>query len=264
MSGYPERKRRRRDLNGALEDTPQRDAARNGRKAERLLVKYIQNHERSTAWIVEEINEHPYHQTGAKLKAGMEKPDVILYETQSLKDYGLISLKCCGDFRKGFNQIKRTSLKKFGEEFEAPEKIQGILRRYSFGKKKLTLTGRNYTQGELDELRLFLNSHRKSLLLSAFTGQAKKSKANWLLLHQWTPPNWESNVAKKERSELISMLEVMQIFNGLPVGYTRLGTITFGAGITLQRKGGDKGKDTANDLQFKMRTWPFLKALGRC
>ena len=263
MSSYPKSKRRRGDLNEAVEEAAQRDAARNGRKAEQLLAQYIQNHEESTAWIVDEINEHPYSSTGAKLKAGMEKPDVVLYETQSLKEYGLISLKCCVDFRKGFNQIKRSSIKNFGVEFDVPDSIQVILRRYSFGRKKLTLTGRNYTQDELDELKTFLNSRRKALLLSAFTGQAKKSKANWLLLHQWTPPNWERNVAKKQRSELISMLEVMQIFDGLPVGYTRQGTITFGAGITLQRKGGDNGKDTANDLQFKMRTWPFLKALGR-
>jgi hypothetical protein len=263
MSSYLRRKRRRGDVNEAVEEAAQRDAARNGRKAEQLLVQYIQNHDESTAWIVDEINEHPYSSTGAKLKAGMEKPDVVLYEIQSLKDYGLISLKCCVDFRKGFNQIKRSSLKKFGEEFEVPDSIQAILRRYTYGKKKLFLKGRNYTQDELDELTTFLNLHRKELLLSAFTGQAKKLKANWLLLHQWTPPNWERNVAKRQRSELISMQEVLQIFDGLSVGYTRQGTITFGAGITLQRKGGDKGKDTANDLQFKIRTWPFLKALGR-
>jgi hypothetical protein len=263
MSGYLKRKRKRGDFNEAVEEAAQRDAARNGRKAEQLLVRYIQNHEESTAWIVDEINEHPYSRTGAKLKAGMEKPDVILYETQSLKEYGLISLKCCVDFRKGFNQIKRSSLKNFGVEFDVPDSIQAILRRYTFGRKKFILKGRNFNQDELGELTTFLNSHRKALLLSAFTGQAKKPKANWLLLHQWTPPNWERNVAKRQRSELISMQEVLQIFVGLPVGFTRQGTITFGAGITLQRKGGDKGKDTANDLQFKMRTWPFLKALGR-
>ncbi len=59
------------------------------------------------------------------------------------------------------------------------------------------------------------------------------------------------------------MQDILAIFDKITVSYSRYGTITFGAGITLQRKGGDKGKDSANDLQFKMRTLPLLKALGR-
>lgn len=263
MSGYLRRKLRRGGASGAVEEAAQRDAARNGRKAEQLLVHYIQNHDESTAWIVDEINEHPYSCTSAKLKAGTEKPDVVLYETKSLRDYGLISLKCCVDFRTGFNQIKRSSLKNFSKEFEVPDSIQTILRRYTYGRKKLLHKARNYTQDELDRLIAFLNSRKKALLLSAFTGQAKKSKANWLLLHQWMPPNWGKNIAKKEKSELISMQVILRLFDNLTVGYSRYGTITFGLGITLQRKGGDNGKDTANDLQFKMRTLPLLKALER-
>jgi hypothetical protein len=263
MSSYLRRKRRHGDVNVTVEEAAQRDAARNGRQAERLLVQYIQNHDESTAWIVDEINEYPYSSTGAKLEAGLEKPDVVLYEIKSRKVYGLISLKCCVDFRTGFNQIKRASLKNFSKEFDVPDNIQAILRSYTYGRKKLLLKSGNYSQEELDGLTAFLNSHRKALLLSAFTGQAKKSKANWLLLHQWTPPNWERNVAKRQRSQLISMREILKLFDDLNVGYSRYGTITFGAGITLQRKGGDKGKDTANDLQFKMRTFPLLKALGR-
>jgi hypothetical protein len=263
MSGY--QKRRRTENKGAntVEEEAQRDAARNGRKAEVLLASYIQNHEESTRWIVEEINECPYQFTGAKVRAGIEKPDVVLFDMRSGKDYGLISMKCCVHFHTGFNQIKRSSLKNFSKEFDVPHSIQAILQRYTHGRKKLLLKARNYTQDELDELTAFLNSRLKALLHSAFTGQEKKSKANWLLLHQWTPPNWEKNIAKKTRSELVSMQEILRAFADFTVGYSRYGTITFGAGITLQRKGGDKGKETANDLQFKMRTLPLLKALGR-
>lgn len=263
MSSYPKRRRGAKIPFGIVEEAAQRDAARNGRKAEALLTGYIQAHEDSTKWIIDEINECPYERTGAKIRAGLEKPDVVIYDKSSGKECGLISLKCCVDFRTGFNQIKRCSLKNFSTEFDVPVNIQALLRKYTYERKKFLLKGKKYTQDELDGLTSYLNMKRKALLLSAFTGQAKKSKANWLLLHQWTPPNWEKNIAKKGRSELISMQDILAIFDKITVSYSRYGTITFGAGITLQRKGGDKGKDSANDLQFKMRTLPLLKALGR-
>ncbi len=263
MSSFQRRRRSNNTRVDSVEEDAQRDAARNGRKAEVLLAGYLQSHEESTRWIVDEINECPYELTGAKVRAGMEKPDVVLFDNKSGKDYGLISLKCCVDFQTGFNQIKRCSLKNFSNEFAAPENIQAILRKYTWGRMKLRLKGRKYTQDELDALTSFLNANRKALLLSAFTGQAKKSKANWLLLHQWTLPNWEKNVAKKERSELISMQEIIALFERLDVSYGKYGTITFGAGVTIQRKGGEGKKESSNDLQFKMRTKLLLKALGR-
>ena len=263
MSSYRSRRRATKRAHDTVEEDAQRDAARNGRKAEVLLTGYIQGHEDSTKWIVDEINECPYEQTGAKHRAGLEKADVVIYDKKSGKDYGMISLKCCVDFRTGFNQIKRASLKNFSKEFEVPDNIQALLKRYTVGRKKFLIKRKNYTQDELDGLTAFLNTNRKALLLSAFTGQAKKSKANWLLLHQWTPPNWEKNIARKDRSALISMHDILGIFETIAVTYSRYGTVTFGAGITLQRKGGEKGKKSANDLQFKMKTSPFLKALGR-
>ena len=53
----------------------------------------------------------------------------------------------------------------------------------------------------------------------------------------------------------------MKLFDGIQVSYTKRGTITFGAGVTLQRKGGDNGKDSANNLQFKLRVKPLRDAL---
>jgi hypothetical protein len=263
MKRYPKRRRGIKRPIEIVEEDAQRDAARNGRKAEVLLAGYIQAHEETTKWIIDEINECPYERTGAKVRAGMEKPDVVIYDVKSGKDYGLISLKCCVDFQTGFNQIKRCSLKNFSKEFDAPENIQAILRKYTYRRKKLRLKGKNYTQDELDTLTSFLNTKRKALLLSAFTGQDKKSKANWLLLHRWTHPKWEKNVARRESSELISMLEIIALFEKLEVNYGKYGTITFGAGVTIQRKGGEGKKESSNDLQFKMRTKLLLKALTR-
>jgi hypothetical protein len=263
MSSYQKHRRASITRIDSVEEDAQRDAARNGRKAEVLLAGYLQSHEESTRWIVDEINECPYELTGAKVRAGMEKPDVVLFNMKSGKDFGLISLKCCVDFQTGFNQIKRCNLKNFSNEFAVTENIQAILKKYTWGRKKLRLKGRKYTQEELDALASFLNTNRKALLISAFTGQDKKSKANWLLLHQWTLPDWEKNVAKKERSALISMQEIIALFEKLEVSYGKYGTITFGAGVTIQRKGGEGKKESSNDLQFKMRTKLMLKALGR-
>lgn len=263
MRIYRRRRRASREPLLAVEEEAQRDAARNGRKAEALLANYIQGHEDSTKWLVNEIDECPYERTGAKHRAGLEKPDVVIYDLKSGREFAMISLKCCVDFRTGFNQIKRSSLKNFRKEFALPDNISALLTRYTVKRKKFLTKGKNYTNEELEGLKSYLSLNRKALMLSAFTGQAQKSKANWLLLHQWTPPKWEKNIARKDRSVLISMREVLKVFDDNPVSFSRYGTITFGAGITLQRKGGDNGEESANDLQFKMRTWSFLKALGR-
>lgn len=246
-------------LSDIVEEQFNSDAARNGREAERILTSYIQNHEDSTAWIVDEIGEYTYAETGAKQRAGIEKPDVVLYVINGDHEYAFISLKCCKDFDTAFNQIKRCNLGRFREEFSVPEDVIAILKKYTVGKKKL-LTG-NYTQSELDRLLEFLNSKRRHLLTSAFTGKRKQIQANWLLHHQWTPPDWRKNIARKDRSFLISMQKILAIFNEIEVTYTKRGTITFGTGVTLQRKGGDKGKDSANDLQFKLRIKPLLETL---
>jgi hypothetical protein len=57
------------------------------------------------------------------------------------------------------------------------------------------------------------------------------------------------------------MQDILNLFDGIEVSYTKRGTITFGAGVTLQRKGGDNGKASANDLQFKLRIKPLRDTL---
>ena len=255
------RKTRATPQSDIVEEQFNRDAARNGREAEKILTSYIQSHEDSTAWIAEDIGLYSYARTSARHRAGIEKPDVVLCDNEEDKDYGFISLKCCKDFNTAFNQIKRCSLEGFRMEFGVPEEEIAILSKYTRGKKKL-LHG-NYSPMELDLLLKFLNANRRPLLSSAFTGKNKQLKANWLLLHQWTPPDWRKNIAKKSESQLISMQRIMALFDGIEVSYTKRGTITFGAGVTLQRKGGDNGKDSANDLQFKLRIKPLRAALSQ-
>jgi hypothetical protein len=263
MSGYQKRRKHTNKNLETVEERAQSDAARNGRKAEEILAGHIQSNDDSTKWIVEEISENSYSKTGAKHRAGIEKPDVVLFDRQSGKDYGFISLKCCKDFATAFNQIKRCSLTNFCKEFSAPKSIELILEKYTYRRKKLLRDGNNYSQNELEELLLFLNKNQKPLLISAFTGQAKQPKANWLLLHQWKFPDWQRNIACRDRSRLISMQEVIATFEDIQATFTKRGTITFGAGVTLQRKGGDNGKESANDLQFKLRIAPLLEALAK-
>ena len=253
------RKTRATPQSDIVEEQFNRDAARNGREAEKILTNYIQSHEDSTAWIAEDIGLYSYARTSARHRAGIEKPDVVLCDNEGYKDYAFISLKCCKNFDTAFNQIKRCSVARFKEEFVVPDDVIDILYKYTEDKKKL-LAG-NYSPKELNRLLEFLNENRRPLLTSAFTGKDKKPKANWLLIHEWKFPNWRRNIAKKASSQLISMQKVLNLFDGFEVSYTKRGTITFGAGVTLQRKGGDNGKDSANDLQFKLRIKPLRDTL---
>jgi hypothetical protein len=44
---------------------------------------------------------------------------------------------------------------------------------------------------------------------------------------------------------------------------TKSGNLTLGLGLTLQRKGGDGGAKTANDLQFKLNPKVIHEELSR-
>jgi hypothetical protein len=77
-------------------------------------------------------------------------------------------------------------------------------------------------------------------------------KADWLLLHEAKDADWINKVGQREFWHLYPMSQVIDCCCSEAPSITKAGNLTLGLGLTLQRKGGDGGAKTANDLQFKL------------
>lgn len=245
-----------------VEEQWNQDAANNGKKAEQILVNLINQKSDSTRWIVEEIGKATYLQTKAKLGTGSGRPDVILFHSKTGREYAHISLKCCRKYSSAFNQVTRMRMDRFVDEFQVPSWVRSILKRYTEKRWKLLPGGRRYKKTELDRLLVYLNSNKKRFTKAAFEGNKNAQQADWLMLHQRAEINWEAHVGQFKLSHLILMRKLVKLLSKEKVILNQRGTICFGCGVTLQRKGGDRGKRSGNDLQFKLRMRPMLVSLG--
>ena len=151
---------------------------------------------------------------------------------------------------QGFNQIDKRWVNKYVEMWEIPADITKILK---------TFTGEiTPTKSKLkDKRRMFLNemsesdqkkivdyfTKNKILVVSDILKGRGKFSAGWMLV---------ALVANGESSWVLkSINHAMNVFADGPVRITNQGSLKIGK-ITMQRKGGDAGRDSAKMLQFKI------------
>ena len=151
---------------------------------------------------------------------------------------------------KGFNQIDKRWIDKYVEMWSIPENVVGVLKRYT-GEIKPTI------QSPKDKRRMFANEfledeqrlilkwlyENKVLIISDILKGRGKFAAEWIL------------VILKANKDSLWTLQPMNIainhFSQGEVIITKRGNFIIGR-ITMQRKGGDGGRLTANMLQFKI------------
>jgi hypothetical protein len=151
---------------------------------------------------------------------------------------------------RGFNQIDKRRVDKYVEMWEIPVDITKILK---------TFTGEitPAKAGLKDKRRMFLNemgknnqkkiidyfTKNKILVVSDILKGRGKFSAGWMLV---------ALVANGESSWVLkSINHAMNVFADGPVRITNQGSLKIGK-ITMQRKGGDAGRDSAKMLQFKI------------
>jgi R.HinP1I restriction endonuclease len=151
---------------------------------------------------------------------------------------------------KGFNQIDKRWIDKYVEMWSIPLEIVEILKRYT-GENKPTIPSpkdkRRMFANEFteEEQRAVLNwlENNKTLIISDILKGRGKFAAEWIL------------VILKANKDSLWTLKPMNIavnyFSQGDVIITKRGNFTIGK-ITMQRKGGDGGRITANMLQFKI------------
>ncbi len=151
---------------------------------------------------------------------------------------------------KGFNQIDKRWIKNYKEMWGIPENIVKLL-QYFTGEllpyRKDTKDSRRmfmneFTKDEQNQLVKFFEDNKALIILDIVKGRGILA-AEWIL------------VAKKTTTELIWTLKPINVainhYSEGNVEITSRGSMKIGR-ITMQRKGGDAGRDTAKMLQFKV------------
>lgn len=213
----------------------------NGKKIKRLkLGLLLMNYRLSEIEIVTAVKISGY------------KTDVQVQVTIKLKlaiDVQNLQVKLVSN-PKGFNQIDKRWVDKYAEMWNMPYNIISILKRYTGEEKpniknpkdKRRMFANEFVEEEQRATIKWLYNHQSLIVSDILKGQGKFS-TEWMLVAQ--------KIDKNARWILKSMNFCMNYFGNEKVEITDRGNFRIGR-ITMQKKGGDDGRDTAKMLQFKI------------
>jgi hypothetical protein len=151
---------------------------------------------------------------------------------------------------KGFNQIDKRWVNKYVEMWNIPTQIVTVFKRYT-GEIEPTINNpkdnrrmfaNEFTKIEQENILNWLKEN-KSLIVSDILKGRGQFSAEWMLVAQ--------KVVKNSRWILKPMNFCLNHFGNGSIEITKQGNFKIGR-ITMQRKGGDNGRDTAKMLQFKI------------
>jgi hypothetical protein len=151
---------------------------------------------------------------------------------------------------KGFNQIDKRWVDKYIEMWSIPIDISNILKRYTGEIKPNILTPKDkrrmfayeFSEKEQSDILLWLNNNQSLIVSDILKGRGQFA-AEWMLVAQKTKLD--------SRWILKPMNFCLNFFGNDNVEMTERGNFKIGK-ITMQRKGGDGGRNTSNMLQFKL------------
>ncbi len=151
---------------------------------------------------------------------------------------------------KGYNQIDKRWVDKYAEMWNMQMEVVSILKRYTGEEKpsiKRTRDKRRMFANEFPEndqklILTWLNKNQSLIVSDILKGRGKFA-AEWMLVAQ--------KVEKNARWVLKPMNFCLNFFGNGEIVITSRGNFKIGR-ITMQRKGGDRGRDTAKMLQFKI------------
>lgn len=181
----------------------------------------------------------------AKRKSGL-KTDVyleIINKYGEIKNEGIQAKKVSN--KKGFNQIDKRWVDKYVEIIALTEKSRRTLKYFTGellpyiknGKKRMFMY--EFSEEERNGLLNELNSKKREFLNLIFKGEEEKYAPKWMVISHM-------NEIKMVKIDDLIDEYVKQNFE-----LTKKGSIKLGS-ITIQRKGGDNGRKTAQMLQVKI------------
>lgn len=178
-----------------------------------------------------------------------EKADVeVRIKTTSGEKIEGISIKLVSS-PNGFNQIDKRWLATYVKMWKMPAQVVAALKLF-VGETLPTKLSRNAKRMFINELEPaqqkavvdFFTLKRDEIVSDLFAGDGD-TRADWVMvaLKSTDKPRWI----------IRSSTDTIKFFGSGPVEITRNGNLKIGR-ITMQRKGGDAGRETAKMLQFKI------------
>ncbi len=229
--------------------------AKNGFRNEDDIVKKFNNWKKdkdAQTWLTlmkYQLSEVEYVEA---IKISGYKTDVQVQVTIKLKkaiDIENLQVKLVSN-PKGFNQIDKRWVDKYLEMWNIPKNIVLILKRYT-GEEKPTIKNpkdkrrmfaNEFSDSEQKSIIKWLKKNQALIVSDILKGQGKFA-AEWMLVAQ--------KIEKDARWILKPMNFCMNYFGNGEIEITARGNFKIGR-ITMQRKGGDGGRNTAKMLQFKI------------
>lgn len=161
----------------------------------------------------------------------------ITIKLKKLMDCQNIQVKLVSN-KKGFNQIDKRWLKTYQELWSIPDDIYQTLQYYVEDKRRMFM---NEIEEQQQKNLIEWLKKNKTLIINDIIKGRGKFAAEWVLVIRKTGTlDWV----------LKPVNVVVNFYAQGNVEISSRGTVHIGK-ITMQRKGGDNGRDTANMLQFK-------------
>ncbi len=241
------------------------ETAKNGFKNEQFVIDLFndwQNNELAKYWLetmgytLSEIEYVKAVKITGSFKADIQVQISIMIKLKDEIDCQNISIKLVSN-PQGFNQIDKRWIDKYIELWNIPNDIKQILKYYTGEEPPYKFDVRDSRRMFIDELEIseqnllleFFNNNKILILTDILKGRGQFS-AEWML------------VIYKQDNKVESVIkpinEVLNYYAQGKVEITKQGNIKLGK-ISIQRKGGDGGRPTANMLQFKMNPMNLFK-----
>jgi len=178
-----------------------------------------------------------------------EKADVeVTVKSKSGERVERISIKLVSS-PNGFNQIDKRWLKTYAAMWKMPPDVVEALKLF-VGETPPPESSRDNRRMYLDELDQkaqqavvdFFTANKDEIVSDLLAGDGEHA-ANWMMV--------TFKASDKPKWVIRSSAETIKFYSDGPVELTRSGNLKIGR-ISLQRKGGDNGRDTAKMLQFKI------------
>lgn len=158
----------------------------------------------------------------------------------------------------GFNQIDKRWLQQYAEMWQMPDDVHTALKRF-VGEIRPDNIVRDARRTFLDEMPegtqqavlQFFSTNRQRIVQFLFEGTGEYT-AEWLMV-TIKPPKREEDLGNRQSDRwiIVPTTKAAEFYGLGDVVISRGGSLRIGR-ITMQRKGGDNGRESANMLQFKI------------
>lgn len=208
-------------------------------------------------YAVKDIEYVKAEKVRGQYKADIQVRVRVVIKLKSQEDLINLQVKLVSN-PQGFNQIDKRWVNKYVELWNIPQGITKILKLFTGEIKPAKNDLRDPRRMFLDEMNEsdqsdlinFFNKNKILIISDLLKGRTELS-ADWVLVI--LKANGES------RWVLKSINEAMNTLGNGDIRVTERGSLRIGK-ILMQRKGGDRGRETANMLQFKVNPVELFKS----